>query len=915
MNEKQQQLTFDKGITNVPSDATCHDGTLQRAEGMIAYDGEHRVIQKPSLFADGFPNGSRLLFVHKFSNVSRYIVISPNEQSTTGYKLEFGFVNNGHYTTTAELRDVIEGTEVTAIGKTLVVNSGKLHYFLWKTSGGASYKYLGDALPEPQMEFSLANARLFSSEGTSSSSNPWLTLTDNYYSVNTDHETDWDNLIIGLYSKNKKAVNTDRAFCLPFFVRYALKLYDSSYTCVSPPILMFCTVTQNSFWTTTQPFYHNYHTVGMDLIFSQFNNLSDWRDIIKSVTIFASRGIEVCDTTKTKRRWYWKDSYVDRAVDLYHKEVKGETNNEHHANLFETLDLSSIDNELKAVSAFFKIFELDLTPKDGQSASNYMDAHVLENLTSQTRLPEDDYFSRNSLTANILFTYNSRLILSSVSRGFALPLQYYTSLQTQDNRTGFEGQAPYWTILVRVKTDTETFWVRVTYQSYFSPAYWFYYPDPRADWVKIVYHYHEDDVDNFITYYEEYLETGTVPSAYTGDKIVSIALDSNLNEHQGLHGAYVLVGVGSVMDMTLYRTPTYINLLMNKDIVWNRDGTYEERVPDWSRVLYQTMKLVDNNATEYIPNTIITSSANDPFNFPAKGYFTVGVGEVRAISSNTQALSQGQFGQHPLVVFTDEGVWAASLNDEGWFTSVHPLSRDVILSGCKVLQTDNALFFPTAKGLMRIGVIGNTSSETNVICVSQYINGPSSDPFVTFLGNSVMAYDYRDSLVWIIRKTQQDAYVFSTKSGAFAKFQLGTEQPVADPLRGVINNYPDNLIQRGNNLYSLLYRPDANHDSNTYNTELYSRPMKLENSMALKTITQVEHVTSFPLENGITHQQTLAFTIEASNNLQQWVTLTSLHGKPWKYYRFRYQFGNLKASDTFAGSIVVTQERRTNKLR
>lgn len=913
MNEKQQQLTFDKGITNVPSDATCHDGTLQRAEGMIAYDGEHRVIQKPSLFADGFPNGSRLLFVHKFSNVSRYIVISPNEQSTTGYKLEFGFVDNGHYTTTATLMDVQEGTEVTAIGKTLVVNSGKLHYYLWKTTGGASYYYLGSDMPEPWIFFNLRDFRFFESEGTSSSSDHWVEADGDYFVVQAGHETDWDNLIIGLYSKNKKAINTDGCFCLPFFVRYAFRLYDGSYTRVSPPILLFPTVTQNSYWTSPETFYHHYYTAGCELQVDQDRDISEWSDIIKGITIFASRGIEVCDTTKTKRRWYTRSAYNDRAADIYFSDRhNSQFDPLRRANLFDTHDLSAIDSELKNVSSFFKIFELGLTPVHDQLASKLMDAHILENLTSQTRLPEDDYFSRNSLTSNILFTYNSRLILSSVSRGFALPLQYYTSLHTLDN---IEGQAPCWTILVRIKTDTGETWVRTTYRSYFSPAYWFYYPDPRADWVKIVRHYHEDDVDNFITYYEEYLETGTVPSAYTGDKIVSIALDSNLNEHQGLHGAYVLVGVGSVMDMTLYRTPTYINLLMDKDIVWNRDGTHEERVPNWSRVLYQTMKLVDNNATEYIPNTIITSSANDPFNFPAKGYFTVGVGEVRAISSNTQALSQGQFGQHPLVVFTDEGVWAASLNDEGWFTSVHPLSRDVILSGCKVLQTDNALFFPTAKGLMRVGVIGNTSSETNVICVSQYINGPSSDPFVTFLGNSVMAYDYRDSLVWIIRKTQQDAYVFSTKSGAFAKFQLGTEQPVADPLRGVINNYPDNLIQRGNNLYSLLYRPDANHDSNTYNTELYSRPMKLENSMALKTITQVEHVTSFPLENGITHQQTLAFTIEASNNLQQWVTLTSLHGKPWKYYRFRYQFGNLKASDTFAGSIVVTQERRTNKLR
>ena len=47
MNEKQQQLTFDKGITNVPSDILCSDNALEESVGMIYDNGEHRVIQKP----------------------------------------------------------------------------------------------------------------------------------------------------------------------------------------------------------------------------------------------------------------------------------------------------------------------------------------------------------------------------------------------------------------------------------------------------------------------------------------------------------------------------------------------------------------------------------------------------------------------------------------------------------------------------------------------------------------------------------------------------------------------------------------------------------------------------------------------------------------------------------------------------
>jgi hypothetical protein len=63
----------------------------------------------------------------------------------------------------------------------------------------------------------------------------------------------------------------------------------------------------------------------------------------------------------------------------------------------------------------------------------------------------------------------------------------------------------------------------------------------------------------------------------------------------------------------------------------------------------------------------------------------------------------------------------------------------------------------------------------------------------------------------------------------------------------------------------------------------------------------------------------VSLKIYASNNLKHaantWVKLTSLRGTPWKYYKFEYTFTGLKATDRFAGTLVVTQERRLDKLR
>jgi hypothetical protein len=95
--------------------------------------------------------------------------------------------------------------------------------------------------------------------------------------------------------------------------------------------------------------------------------------------------------------------------------------------------------------------------------------------------------------------------------------------------------------------------------------------------------------------------------------------------------------------------------------------------------------------------------------------------------------------------------------------------------------------------------------------------------------------------------------------------------------------------------------------TNTYNTNMLTRPMKLENALALKSIMQVKHIKDM--------HGTLEMRLFASNNLTNWVELTSLKGIPWKYYRFRFDFKNLIATDRFAGTMLATQERRTNKFR
>jgi hypothetical protein len=186
------------------------------------------------------------------------------------------------------------------------------------------------------------------------------------------------------------------------------------------------------------------------------------------------------------------------------------------------------------------------------------------------------------------------------------------------------------------------------------------------------------------------------------------------------------------------------------------------------------------------------------------------------------------------------------------------------------------------------------------VCDVDGFEGCSKDCFI--------AYDYRDSLLWIFNNNRSSnseyCYVYSIKTGTFGKFKFS--QPVTD----VVNDYPDYLLQNGSggNLLSLTGRTNINlDDSDDYSGLMITRPMKLENGLALKSIMQIKNIRYM--------EGSMTLRIFASNDLNHWVELHSLRGTPWKYYRFRYDLSDMKATDRFGGSVLITQERRTDKLR
>jgi hypothetical protein len=891
-NSKQQQLTFDKGITNVPSDAICSDNTLAECIGLTYDNGEHRVIQRPEEFITFTGDDSlTILFAHKFVNEVRFIGYTKNNNV---YHVRWGTRDeyNHHFLfNTEDLMSLfnIDDLQITSVGKTLIVSSGEdLSYFLWKPDG---YTDLGKKIPEPDIEFSMVYGYWGTSNvadlESSHSQDAGGCLEFHTLPGGTDlqapavvqgmQET-YNNIVVGLYNKNLKALAGKKCFAKPFLVRYAVELYDGSYTCPSAPIAMFPAITKNCYADFREPEVRVY-TFGCLLAFKADFDYSEWSDLVRGVVVFASDGVELYDTTNDQvplsaynmsgegvviYNSIQKPSVIlphhpsldERAIKFY--ELRAGTDHP-SVPLFQPLnakDERSILDDIVSSSVFYKLFEIGLKGSGTwESSKGYINSHVVENPTSQEQLP-DDYFSHTTLGGKNIFSYNNRLLISNVRRSF---FEGFSSFLPYDNNTSY-----LYHIYVYIKTPSGERVVCKTLHTYEKMGNYFFYPDPRAYKVDIF---------------------------FADGRFVA---EMELKEHPYLNAAYCFGHLP--------------------------DGTEDEPTETSGRNEPQQI-----SAKEVLNNQIWTSEVNNPFVFRAEGNINVGSGNIIGLSTLTEALSQGQFGQYPLIIFADEGIWAASTGNTGLFTAVHPMSREVCNNPKSITQTDGAVFFTSKKGLMV--VVGNQvkcvseqmAGRTDAFAVSLYTEA-NIGHFSTFLENCFIAYDYRDSLLWIFNKGMRHCFVYNIKSGTFGKFDFGTHNEqtsndlVPNVIDSVVNFYPDYLPQdTQKKVFSLTNRVDINEDENVYTASFLTRPMKLENAFALKTISEVVHA------HAIQDNDCLRLRIFASNNLKQnadsWVEIHSLLGNPWKFYRLRYDFSNLRATDRFAGSVLVTQEIRTDKLR
>lgn len=911
------------GFTASPSDYECPDGDLAAVLNVVPEEGSLSPVLPPSeLFQ--LSDGRVLRFVHETAYIKNYIVTHGNVVEWTP-----GKDKNGNDVKPGAKYNVLKNfsgsiiKNINAIGNTLlVICDDGIHYFLWKgydfveTAGSTDYlgyTYLSTHMPEIDMSFGLQAEMLyggdfgymspqFISDLQKYSDDPTKVVLHAYEEEGGDG-SDYNIANDIVMSETMKFINkcTDLGyFIMPFFIRYAYRLYDGSVTMQSSPILMLpakgvcpaCFLnTYGGTGVASLQVLFRLVAYGCQIDYAVDHNLEKlrlWGDIIKSVDIFVSRpfysidqngkiGVRLVDMRSNDLHAVcrMKDDFDNRYYEdrsIFSSATKAVAGIQ-----LPTRYENQVNDDIHNCSLFYFIKELKIDELTSDRTIIKIDKGYLNSLATREVLT-DDYQSHDTIYADYSHAYNARLNFSGIRKQFfegfdAKSLLCYTNSGDMDKMCIVD-------VYYFIKYQEHECVVQSNFRNQIfstdSKFLYLFYPGSYA--YKAVIKIEKMGSGNSVSYYE-------VP----------------LTSHPKLNGTYWFDGLDS--DIT--------------------DGThnYTGAPPE---VSYTAKRIID------LPNKVYVSEVNNPFYFPATGVITVGAGRVMSISSAAKALSQGQFGQFPLYAFTDEGVWALEVSKTGTISAVQPFTRDVCINADSITQLDSSVLFATDRGIMLI-------SGSNSICISdsldysktfQISSLPQSDKLLAFVGFTQadlnyatfhefvkgcrMLYSYNLQRIIVFNRDYPYAYVYSLKSKSWGM--------MPSTIAYAIPSYPEALAQLQDGTivdYSGTADTTEEEDGSLTGIKgvLITRPLKLDAPDALKTVDTV-------IQRGNFQRGHIKTAIYGSRDLIHWFVvwtsvdhyLRGFRGTPYKYFRL-VLLCDLDPTESIYGCSIQYTTRFTNRLR
>lgn len=343
---------------------------------------------------------------------------------------------------------------------------------------------------------------------------------------------------------------------------------------------------------------------------------------------------------------------------------------------------------------FYRIaqYDFDSDKFNGNTLSDIPDlSDILKNLVYQPALTDDTY-SHNKLIAEKIFDYNSKLHISGTSQKLydGYPVEMFISYagSTVDviryiSKTYIKTEAGT-SIVVRDQdlSDGESLLLLSPYITY---------PDSRAYQMEITIIYESEET--------RYLYSAKF----------------DLKPHDFLNLSYYLP-TGEINPITI-------------------SGTVITEIPEAPQ---------SSNNIESTPNKLKVSATDNPFIFPVEQTYTVGNGKIIGLAAATPALSQGQYGQFPLYVFTDEGIYMLQVGaGEVIYTNCFPVSRDICDNPDSIISLDNAVAFTSDRKLFVLS--GYSAKSISDSLEADYIPNPAHvymEGIENVLTEPLLAYNY-----------------------------------------------------------------------------------------------------------------------------------------------------------------------------
>lgn len=945
------------GFATAPSDYDCPDGQLAVSLGAIVEDGALHPIRKPSeVFT--LEDGHTVLALHD----GRYI-IADSARTQLSWKVGEKYKEFGSTDTPV--------TQVTSLGNTLIaLTANGPVYFLW--SDGA-YKKLGSKIPDVDISFGLiGRPRLFSVSDESKS-----TFTVSGFSIHENKITeeftqkDKETITNQIMAKVNKFVAEQTVqkgrFCLPFFVRYAIRLYDGSLVMHSAPILMNpCTKGGPAvFWTRAKGKDVVYTSATCDIMLMAASldyklidaaepdgmfeakpvseRLSDWKDIVKSVDVYISRPMYTYD----QGGYISNMGDTDNLDSVFIGKLYA-SNGSIHGTVYER-------GEDKLIGPYFSYDFLDYYAEWDLSRIYAMYFSANREYPNTTfHLPE---FSDGKVRETLQNT-------ASFYKLCSIPVEELTA--NKDKRTEIVVDDEYLQSLTNREVMTDNYLThdritaedahvynnRLNLSGLKRKPFRGFYAESMFAWCDSTVSFSIDAEKDYTiliqkstdgTFYPPYKmrvlinEDGITESVSASNPNGSLGMlqflsyETTIKEEGGKditimkkrsHGCYMFYPNANAYKIVIYNggkavymadlTPhEFLNgayCLLDYDMV--RENNY-------SSVSIPSESITPGGTIVFpfpMPNKLYTSEVNNPFYFPLSGINTVGTGRIIGISSAAKALSEGQFGQFPLYTFTTEGVWAMEVAADGTYSARQPISRDVCTGRESITQMDSSVLFATERGIMQI-------SGSAVSCITDSIDtdkpfSPASLPLLHLISLDAANFkatplrQFVKGCSMVYDYTNQQVIVSNPEyeQALVLSLKSGQWAHMSIKIDRAVPSYPNALAMIKNTLVDFSTRLDEN-----VKVSLITRPFKLDAPDIHKTIRQI-------IQRGVGNTGIQA--LYASNDLQNWVSVWACNGArmgafsgtPYKYFRMALSLEAV--SDTsLSGFSVEYLPKLTDRLR